>query len=248
MGGKGQRRREKNYRAAHGGDHTARLPPPPKPTDVDALPSKLRRIIDFTARESVKVSSANDGEQKRKRKDLVNVTPQLLHLLLLSFCVVVVFFRKPGLGEEGFSEKLTNPKNKDRSNGIAQEDEHDKKKAKRKRKQGEDLRFESLTQVLGSTSTKRKERKKKYLEAKKQKNKKAKLEDADFPGHEKIKFGDIVEAPPKLSVVPKVLKTVQDASQERLRLQAVEAYRKRKGWESRPGVQLPGPVSLNTSS
>ncbi|KAK9103506.1 hypothetical protein Sjap_020760 [Stephania japonica] len=227
MGGKGQKRREKNYRAAHGGDHTTRLPPPPKPTDVDALPSKLRRIIDFTTRESVKASSVNDVDQKRKRKDFVN---------------------KPGLGESGFSEKVTNHKNKDRSNGIAQEDEHDKKKAKRKRKQGEDLRFESLTQALGSTSSKRKDRKKKYLEAKKQKNKKAKVEDKDFPGHEKIKFGDIVEAPPKLSVVPKVLKPVQDASQERLRLQAVEAYRKRKGWESRPGVQLPGPVSLNTSS
>ncbi|KAK9143643.1 hypothetical protein Syun_013043 [Stephania yunnanensis] len=245
MGGKGQRRREKNHRAAHGGDHTARLPPPPKPTDVDALPSKLRRIIDFAARESVKVSSANDGEQKRNRKDLVNSRRE--HILG-RYSMNARSDLETWIRRKGFSEKLTNPKNKDRSNGIAQEDEHDKKKAKRKRKQGEDLRFESLTQVLGSTSTKRKERKKKYLEAKKQKNKKAKLEDADFPGHEKIKFGDIVEAPPKLSAVPKVLKTVQDASQERLRLQAVEAYRKRKGWESRPGVQLPGPVSLNTSS
>lgn len=37
--------------------------------------------------------------------------------------------------------------------------------------------------------------------------------------------------------------TAQVASHERLRLQAVEAYRKRKGWESRPGIKLPPPVT-----
>lgn len=46
MGGKGRRRREKNYRAAHGGP--ARLPPPPDPSQVEALPSKLRKIMSFT--------------------------------------------------------------------------------------------------------------------------------------------------------------------------------------------------------
>ncbi|KAE9463075.1 hypothetical protein C3L33_05016, partial [Rhododendron williamsianum] len=46
MGGKGRKRREKNYRAAHGGN--SRLPPPPKPSSVDALPSKLRAIMAFT--------------------------------------------------------------------------------------------------------------------------------------------------------------------------------------------------------
>lgn len=43
MGGKGIRRREKNYRAAHGG--SSRLPPPPDPSSVDAVPSKLRKIM-----------------------------------------------------------------------------------------------------------------------------------------------------------------------------------------------------------
>ena len=44
-----------------------------------------------------------------------------------------------------------------------------------------------------------------YLEAKKKKHKKAHEEEKlDFPGHEKIKFGDIVQAPPKLAVTPKV--------------------------------------------
>lgn len=43
------------------------------------------------------------------------------------------------------------------------------------------------------------------MEAKKKKHKKAKTEEyLDFPGCEKIKFGDVVEAPPKLVTVPKV--------------------------------------------
>ena len=42
-----------------------------------------------------------------------------------------------------------------------------------------------------------------YLEAKK-KHKKNNVEEQDFPGREKIKFGDIVEAPPNLNVIPKV--------------------------------------------
>lgn len=44
-----------------------------------------------------------------------------------------------------------------------------------------------------------------YLEARRKKNKKAKTDGVvDFPGREKIKFGEVVEAPPKLSV-PKVI-------------------------------------------
>lgn len=43
MGGKGRRRREKNYLAAHGGNR--RLPPPPDPSSVDAIPSKLRKLM-----------------------------------------------------------------------------------------------------------------------------------------------------------------------------------------------------------
>lgn len=37
----------------------------------------------------------------------------------------------------------------------------------------------------------------------------------------------------------KGLKTSQDVSKERIRLQAVESYRKRKGWDSRPGSHQP---------
>ena len=47
MGGKGQRRREKNYAAAHGGH--SRLPPPPVLSQIDAVPSKLRKLMSLTS-------------------------------------------------------------------------------------------------------------------------------------------------------------------------------------------------------
>ncbi|KAI6706673.1 hypothetical protein NL676_009635 [Syzygium grande] len=68
----------------------------------------------------------------------------------------------------------------------------------------------------------------------------------DLPGHEKVKFGDIVEAPPKLTMIPKALKTPQNASQQRLRLQAIEAYRNRRGWASQPLAHLYSKPSSRT--
>ncbi|KAK6918482.1 LOW QUALITY PROTEIN: hypothetical protein RJ641_016904 [Dillenia turbinata] len=112
-------------------------------------------------------------------------------------------------------------------------DGYEKGKRKRKRKRADDPLARIPLEELGGTGSKKKDRRKKYWEAKKKKQKKGKAEeDLDFPGHEKIKFGDIVEAPPKLANLPKKIKTVQDASHERLCLKAVEAYRSHKGWES----------------
>ncbi|KAF8028233.1 hypothetical protein BT93_E0978 [Corymbia citriodora subsp. variegata] len=60
-----------------------------------------------------------------------------------------------------------------------------------------------------------------YGESKKKKRKKANDEgDMDFPAHEKFTFREVFEAPPELAVIPKALKTLQNASQQRLRLQA----------------------------
>lgn len=109
-----------------------------------------------------------------------------------------------------------------------------------------------------------------HLQEMKMKKKKPKTEEnLEFRGREEIKFGDVVKAPPKLVAIPKVelwiptinthqfkikfmfsylmkgLKTSQDASKQRLRLQAVEDYRKRKGWVSRPGIHLPPPVTTS---
>ena len=106
------------------------------------------------------------------------------------------------------------------------------------------------------------------------KNKKGKKGESvdDFPGREKIRFGEVVQAPPKLvapkvvknfydtivfgisvflssftssSCILKALKNVQDASKERVRVKAIEAYRQRKKWNSRPGIQLPPPVTAS---
>lgn len=124
------------------------------------------------------------------------------------------------------------------------------------------------------------------MEERKKKHKKGKTDDRqDFPMRDEIRFGEVVEAPPKIAAFPKVFslfpffclsctvqfgiiyviflgckilmkgicsllkakKTTLGASHERLRLQAVEAYRKRKGWVSRPGIHLPT-LTLEQSS
>ncbi|KAG5606766.1 hypothetical protein H5410_028258 [Solanum commersonii] len=60
------------------------------------------------------------------------------------------------------------------------------------------------------------------LKEMKKKHKKGNTDEhMDFPGREEIKFGEVVEAPPKLAFK----NIAHDASKERLRLQAVEAYR-----------------------
>ncbi|KAK7257132.1 hypothetical protein RIF29_30875 [Crotalaria pallida] len=229
MGAKGKKRREKNYRAAHGG-YTA-LPPPPDPSKLDALPSKLRQIISFTHSQHHHNNNNNsngaaaDGGlskdlNKKKERDDAQIDKGEV--------------RTADVKQGG---ELVVPQHNDSAN--------EKKKKKRKRKEVKDLRF-AMEVDKTSSQLKRKERKKKYLESKKKKHKKTQDQDEeilDFPGHEKVKFGDVVQAPPKLAVIPKAFKNTQDASQERLRLRAIEEYRSRKGWTSRPGVHLPPPVT-----
>ncbi|KAM3746349.1 hypothetical protein ACB098_06G196400 [Castanea mollissima] len=226
MGGKGQRRREKNYAAAHGGH--SRLPPPPVLSQIDAVPSKLRKLMYLTSSLSPKPqeSAAKDGQANKKPhpKDRADS-------------------RTSAMDDGGNDEHLKTSEDTDGGDDIVQNSTSEKKKKKRKRKQVNDLRFET-TMENSDTRLKRRERKKKYLEEKKKKHKKAKTgEELDFPGREKIKFGEVVEAPPKLTSVPKAFKNAQNASQERIRLQTIEAYRSRKGWASRPGIQLPSPVT-----
>ncbi|PQM39841.1 nucleolar protein 58 [Prunus yedoensis var. nudiflora] len=222
MGGKGRRRREKNYNAAHGG--YTRLPPPPDYSQADALPSKLRKLLAFTKSHDPQDSSfkvVKAAERKKREHGVDAAEPKPTD---------EVDF-ETGFEDEGDAENLE-PQHTD-----------EKRKKKRKRKQVHDLRFETEASKQSETRLKRKERKKKYLEAKKNKKKKGKKEEnIDFPGREEIKFGDVVQAPPKL-VVPKALKNVQDASKERVRVKAIEAYRQRKGWNARPGIQLPPPVT-----
>ncbi|KAL2607063.1 hypothetical protein AAZV13_09G222400 [Glycine max] len=192
---------------------------------------------------------------------MVATLASLLHLMLLNMTLCPPNFVKSSLShktqlktalkdtgdvetvdvKQGISNgQLKAPQLLDRSEEKRMESGGvDKKKKKRKRKEVKDLRFEMEVDKT-SSQLKRKERKKKYFEAKKKKHKKSNEEKMDFPGQEKIKFGDIVQAPPKLAVPPKAFK---NASQERLRLQAIEEYRSRKGWASRPGSHLPPPAT-----
>ncbi|KAM3301190.1 hypothetical protein P3S67_015691 [Capsicum chacoense] len=224
MGGKGKKRREKNYRAAHGG--TTKLPPPPTTSSIDAIPTKLRQIMGFSGDGKVSLSNADrkkgDGGGSANGKKLSS--------------------------EDQVQAKNVGHKRKDcmhSSSGVgaAEGNAHQKRNKNRKRKEVKDLRFD--TTELGITSSKRKERKKQRLAEMKKKHKKANTdENMDFPGREEIKFGEVVEAPPKLVAVPKAFKNnALDASKERLRLQAVEAYRQRKGWTSRLGIQISPPVT-----
>lgn len=229
MGGKGRKRREKNYRAAHGGH--SRLPPPPKSSSVDALPSKLRAIMAFThssqpgsaaslsnEKRNGGLGSGKHGEKKLSSKGKFDSNPAGTR----------------EKGNEGNSMSAQHVDDDDNS-------EVEKRKKTKKRKRVTDFRFETLES--SGVGQKRREHKKKRLEAKKNKCKKAKSEENEgFPGHEKIKFGEVVQAPPKLVAFPKAFKAPQVASQERLRLKAVEAYRDRKGWASRPGKDLPPPI------
>ncbi|WMV30701.1 hypothetical protein MTR67_024086 [Solanum verrucosum] len=70
MEGKGKKRREKNYRATHGG--TTRLPPPPNTSSIDVIPSKLRQIMAFSDMCLLKIHSKDQVQAinaGNKRKD-----------------------------------------------------------------------------------------------------------------------------------------------------------------------------------
>ncbi|XP_076903492.1 uncharacterized protein LOC143558557 isoform X1 [Bidens hawaiensis] len=219
MGGKGKKRREKNYKEAHGVGKN-RLPPPPVRSSLDVIPAKLRKLMSYTSSGSGKLSV--DGEKNKKTLGGGSEAGKL------------VDNNKPFKKEKPDSVS-TEPKIEDthETDNFSTE----KKKKKRKRKQVEDLRF---VDELGAVGSKKKERKKKLLEERKKKHKKAKKEDdINFPEREEIKFGEVVQAPPKLVNVPKRFGSSVNASQERIRLRTIEAYRDQKKWASRPGLQLP---------
>ncbi|KAG8069470.1 hypothetical protein GUJ93_ZPchr0006g43431 [Zizania palustris] len=209
MTGKGQRRREKNYRAAHGGD--SRLPLPPKQRELDALPSKLRRLIALQEKQNGGAKSSacsiagdssggtpwNQGDSRatknKSRKDTKTENQKL----------------KPTTDSKVAEIS-------DKNGSIADETvsvDGSKGKGKLKRGKVMDLRFKELDETV---SVSRKQKRKKYLDEKKKKRKGNKMETLpDFPGCEKVKFGEVVEAPPKLSFpkVPSVLHIPNSSTQ-----------------------------------
>ncbi|KAK9758031.1 hypothetical protein RND81_01G201800 [Saponaria officinalis] len=223
MGGKGQKRRAKNYLNSHGGDK--RLPPPPNTASIDALPSKLRKLMSFTSSLGNEVNAESAAQLNGKNRNAANKKSQ------------------SDAQDESKSMDI-NAKMDKMSAMLESEEKKKKKKKKRTRKEVNDLRFEAEMEKLGVIS-KRKQRKKEFLKNKKKKQKKGASEQTqDLPKRDEVKFGEVVQAPPKLDVVPKAPKKPMNASTERLRLQAIEAYRNRRG-TNRLGIQLP---SLSTSS
>uniref|UniRef100_A0A0D9WLC4 Uncharacterized protein n=1 Tax=Leersia perrieri TaxID=77586 RepID=A0A0D9WLC4_9ORYZ len=224
MPGKGQRRREKNYRAAHGGD--SRLPSPPKQRELDALPSKLRRLIAIQEKHKDAGAGAGDSSGKTPGKQGESDAAK-------NKARVDKKTKKQNL-EPTADSKAAEVSGKD----VPTADENtsvDGSKRKRKRGKAMDLRFKELDETV---SVSKKQKRKKYLDEKKKKRKGDRMETLpEFPGREKVKFGDVIEAPPKLSF-PKV-KTALEASREMLRKETIEKYRNIKGWTSRPGLQLP---------
>uniref|UniRef100_A0A803LI07 Uncharacterized protein n=1 Tax=Chenopodium quinoa TaxID=63459 RepID=A0A803LI07_CHEQI len=217
MGGKAKKRREKNYLAAHGGNN--RLPPPPNTSSIDALPSKLRKILSFgSSPVPANQGSAIDSKNTQKKSNKVDTAQNKPH------SKSEVDGKSKGTKGEKV-KKSTVPQEK-----VSNDANEEKNKKKRKRKQANDLRFEAEME--------------KFLKAKKKKQKKGSSEQIlDLPKHDIVKFGEVAEAPPKLPTIPAFRKAMS-ASNERLRLQAIEAYRKRKGWTNRPGIHLP-PVSTS---
>ncbi|KAI4977224.1 hypothetical protein ZWY2020_052014 [Hordeum vulgare] len=208
MTGKGVRRREKNYRAAHGGD--ARLPPPPKQRELEALPAGPLTVSLFAQQQEGPWKHGADATGKDKAGKDKKTKKQAL--------------------EAAADAKAA-------EGGPAADENGDADGGKKKRKRGkvEDLRFKELE---ANVSISKKQKRKKHLDEKKKKRKAGKAEThLEFPGREKVKFGDIVEAPPKLSFPKR--KSHLDVSAERLRKEVVENYRNIKGWSSRPGLQLP---------
>ncbi|GLJ25954.1 hypothetical protein SUGI_0497560 [Cryptomeria japonica] len=240
MGCKGKRRREKNYMKAHGGH--APLAPPPTAKDMEAIPTKLRRLLQLKNStpkllqgqgdgKHSQNKNSNSGDKKPKGKGNVKKNP-----------VSVPDPEDKLAGEiKKLHAKIENQKS------VLRKSEVQSETSKRKRKRGDEFRLLLECQNLMTPEKRKRDRKKKYLDAKKKKHKKAKSDDdTDFPQHEKIKFGEVVSAPPKLEFPKKAtaeIKIRQDVSQERLRLQAIENYRQRKGWTSRPGSHAP-PIEI----
>jgi len=150
MGGKGQRRREKNFLAAHGG--ASRLPPPPNLKELDALPSKLRKIMQLKNQGSLQ----NPANKKRKRADADEKTanPKDSHPFVEFKLEKEDNVGKTSVKKLGESDAVTNSETR---------------KRKRNKKTVDDLRFQNLDQA--AVHSRRKERKKEYFESKKKKKK-----------------------------------------------------------------------------
>ncbi|KAG6544540.1 hypothetical protein Mapa_013960 [Marchantia paleacea] len=208
--------------------YTGELAPPPVARDIMAVPAKLRRIMNLRAVVASGEKYDPNAYKRKSKKDESKVSKK---------------DKKRKLSDE-----------KPGSNGAQSKDEDGPpaaKKTKLSRAEEEmkmlNAKFDRKARVKPKSTG---ETWKSYLNEKKKKKKGTKPTEEGVPAmnvHEKIEFGDVVQAPPKLTF-PKKAAAIkekergdgdQSALHERLRMQAIESYRQRKNWSERPGQQLP---------
>ncbi|CAM6083923.1 unnamed protein product [Calypogeia fissa] len=249
QGGRGRgtkRKAETNFVDAYSG--ASELAPPPASRDVFAVPAKLRKIMKLKsmvtaggrndgqrdarpARESEKkTNKVRTGQVATKAPDSRNVTD---------------------LGVKGTRDASNGRGTELKSESPDQPAEKKKRSFASKWKKGE----EELKRLVEKMDKREKtgikhgfsDRRKGFLQEKKKKRK-GKMPDADavpaLNQYEKVEFGDTVQAPPRLSFPKKAaevkkkvkLRDDQAVMREKMRLAAIESYRKRKE-SSSSGVQ-----------
>nr|XP_024360353.1 uncharacterized protein LOC112274813 isoform X2 [Physcomitrium patens] len=185
--GKGRKRREANFKASHP-DAMPRLAPPPDLKDINAVPAKLRKIMQFKEIGNLvnKHSGATIGHSKNQGKDFKDSKE-----------------KKVGAPGTKVDDKKAAPASNNPTQGTVNgeaAEETPKPLSKRKREHEELLQ---LAEKIKAPSARAgiSEKRKKYLEEKKKK----KLKNSDVqallnqPKRDHVKFGDIVQAPPELS-------------------------------------------------
>ncbi|KAJ7517583.1 hypothetical protein O6H91_03G094900 [Diphasiastrum complanatum] len=237
--GKGRRRRESNFKSSHSSAALSQLPPPPSHKDAAALPSKLRKIMQLKA--SSLHHHARNSELRRETKQPLKESKIKKDSVKATSSQVVTL--------EGKQQDAV--KAQQQGQPLSDSTERVSVSSSGKRKRGEDMKM--LMDKLRVAPIRKgiKEQRKRYLEEKKSKKRKlVQSNRTSLYQQELISFGEVVQAPPKLPAPVKALKqgTPSNLFQERLRLQAVEAYRQRRGWNSRPGTSIPFDHALEMSS
>jgi len=233
--GKGRKRRESNFKASH---DVKEMAPPPITKDINAVPAKLRRIMQFRETGnpgSVNLNTGADiGLSKKQVKDSIETRKENRN----------VKEKK----DEAPGTSAPNDSKLGKVDGQIAENAS-KPSSKRKRENEELLQLAEKIKAH-PVKTKINDRKKKFLEEKKKKRLSNAVVQAlmNAPKKDHVAFGEVVQAPPQLTFPEKNklrVKEAKPASMERVRLQVIEAYRQRKG--TKTGLERGLPVLVPTT-
>ncbi|KAL3680754.1 hypothetical protein R1sor_023710 [Riccia sorocarpa] len=221
-----KRKTDVDFKDAH--STVSELAPPPVGKDIMAIPAKLRRIMELK-NAVASGEKYNPNAYKRQRSEGSRASEK----------------------KKDKKRKLNDKENSKSSEGD--EDKNDAAAAKKTKLS----RAEEEIKMLNARFDRRQESSRRvperngkgeficYLnEKKKKKRGKNSIEEGlpEMHKDEKLAFGEVVQAPPKLTFPQKAAKIKekdQTLLRERLRLQAIESYRQRKKWAERPGQKLP---------